>query len=71
MVINNISSDIHEKMIEAGYNQNQIAKELHRSRQYINTVCNGQISLISKSIVNVFELLGYDIEIRYVKKNAD
>lgn len=68
MLINNISNDLREKAIESGYNQNMIANKLHRSRQYICNIFNGGVFPVSKSIINIMELLGYDIQLTYVKR---
>lgn len=69
MIKNNISIDLKTKIIENNINQTELAEKLGLTRQQINRLANNSTNdSISKSLVNLFEFLGYDIEINYIKK---
>lgn len=71
MVKNNIEVDVKVKCIETGKTQVQIAEEVNTTSQYVNRVIKKKDGIINNTFVQMMEALGYDIEIKYVKRKAD
>ena len=71
MVKNNIEVDVKVKCIETGKTQVQIAEEINTTSQYVNRVIKKKDGVINNTFVQMMEALGYDIEIKYVKRKAD
>ena len=69
MVKNNIEVDIKVKCIEQGKTQVQLAEELATTKAYVNRVIKKRDGVMNKTFVKMMEALGYDIELRYVKKS--
>ena len=71
MVKNNIEVDVKVKCIETGKTQVQIAEEINTTSQYVNRVIKKKDGVINNTFVQMIEALGYDIEIKYVKRKSD
>lgn len=71
MVKNNIEVDVKVKCIETGKTQVQIAEEINTTSQYVNRVIKKKDGVINNTFVQMMEALGYDIEIKYVKRKSD
>ena len=71
MVKNNIEVDVKVKCIETGKTQVQIAEEINTTSQYVNRVIKKKDGVINNTFVQMMEALGYDIEITYVKREAE
>ena len=69
MVKNNIEVDIKVKCIEQGKTQVQLAEELATTKAYVKRVIKKRDGVMNKTFVKMMEALGYDIELRYVKKS--
>ena len=63
MVKNNIELDVKVKCLEVGLTQEQVATKVGTTGQYVNRV-------IKKTLVQIMEALGYDIELTYVKRET-
>ena len=68
MLINNIEIDVKVKCIEECVTQSQLAGKVGTSAQYLNRVIKKPESVVNKTFVTMLEQLGYDIEIKYIKK---
>lgn len=68
MVKNNIEVDVKVKCIENGTTQAQLAEDIGTTRSYVNRIIKGENGVVNKTFVQMMEGLGYDIEIKYVKK---
>lgn len=71
MVKNNIEVDVKVKCIEKGKTQTQIAEEISTTSQYVNRIIKKTDGVINKTFVHMLEVLGYDIELVYVKRTED
>lgn len=68
MLRNNLEIDVKVKCIEEGCTQAQLAEKAGTSAQYLNRLIKNSEGVVNKTFVNVLEKLGYDIEIKYVKR---
>lgn len=68
MVKNNIELDVKTKCIEQGKTQVQIAEEIDTTKAYVNRVIKKKDGVVNKTLVQMMEALGYDIELTYVKQ---
>lgn len=68
MVLNNIELDVKTKCIENGMTQAKMAEEIDTTKAYVNRVIKRQGSVVNNTFVKMMETLGYDIELRYVKR---
>ena len=49
----------------------QIAEEINTTIQYVNCVIKKKDGVINNTFVQMMDVLGYDIEIKYVKHKSD
>ena len=68
MVRNNIEVDVKVKCIEEGMTQAQLAERVETTSQYVNRIVKKQDGVVNKTFVAMMEQLGYDIELRYMKR---
>ena len=66
MVINNIEKDI--KCLEVDTTQAQLAEKIGTTGQYVNRIVKKNDRVINKTFIQMLEGLGYDIELKYVKR---
>lgn len=71
MVRNNVEVDVKVKCIEAGLTQAQLAKKVGTSSPYVNRIIKKQDGIVNKTYVQMLEVLGYDIELSYVKRDKE
>ncbi|MCD8134152.1 MAG: helix-turn-helix transcriptional regulator [Clostridiales bacterium] len=70
MVRNNLEIDIKVKCMEEGVTQAQLAEKIGTTSPYVNRIIKKGDTVINKTFVNMVEALGYDIEIKYVKREV-
>ena len=70
MVKNNIEVDVKVKCIENGITQAQIAEDIQTTKSYVNRVIKKPNGVVNNTFVQMMEVLGYDIELHYVKKEV-
>lgn len=70
MTMNNIELDAKVKCIEKRATQTQFAENVGMMRQYANHIIKKRNDVVSKVFVRIFDALGYDIELTYVKRGA-
>ena len=70
MVKNNIEVDVKVKCIENGTTQAQIAEDIQTTKSYVNRVIKKPNGGVNNTFVQMMEVLGYDIELHYVKKEV-
>lgn len=68
MIKNNIEIDVKVKCMEEGITQAQLAEKVGTSAPYLNRVIKKTEGVVNKTFVSMMEQLGYDIEIKYIKK---
>ena len=68
MVINNIEKDIKIKCLEVDTTQAQLAEKIGTTGQYVNRKEKKNDGVINKTFIQMLEGLGYDIELKYVKR---
>jgi transcriptional regulator with XRE-family HTH domain len=69
MLLNHIELDVKTKCIEESITQAKIAEELGTTPGYISRIVNGKEHIVNKTYVAMMELLGYDVELTYVKRH--
>lgn len=69
MIKNNIEIDVKVKCIENGTTQEQLAETIGTTGQYVNRIIKKQDGVVNKTFAQMFEALGYDIELTYVKRD--
>ena len=68
MILNNIEVDVKVKCVETGKTQSSLAETIGTTGQYVNRIVKKKDGLVNKTFVEMMEALGYDIELRYVKR---
>jgi transcriptional regulator with XRE-family HTH domain len=68
MIKNNIELDAKVKCLEAGLTQQQLGEKIGTTGQYVNRIIKKKDGLVNKTLVQMMEALGYDIELNYVKR---
>ena len=48
--------------------QAQLAEKVGTSAQYLNRVIKNSDGVVNKTFISMLDKLGYDIEIKYIKK---
>jgi len=59
------------RSIETGITQAKLAKEISTSAPYVNRVICSKETIVNNTLVKMMEALGYDIELRYVKREEE
>ena len=67
MLKNNTELDVQFKIIEEDITQNEIAENIGTTPQYLGQVIKKK-NIINPTFVKILDVLGYDIELKYVKK---
>lgn len=68
MILNNVEKDIKMKCLENDMTQVKLAQKIGTTGQYVNKIVKKNHDVMNKTFVQMMEGLGYDIEIRYVKR---
>lgn len=68
MLKNNIELDVKIKCLEAGITQDQLATKIGTTGQYVNRVIKKKDGFLNKTLLQMLEALGYDVELVYVKR---
>lgn len=71
MIKNNIEVDVKFKCIEAEKTQAQLGEEIGTTGQYVNSIIKKPDGVVNKTFISMMEVLGYDIELTYVKRKLD
>lgn len=68
MVRNNIEVDVKVKCVEANMTQQQVGETIGTTGQYVNRIIKKKDGIVNKTFVEMLEVLGYDIELTYIKR---
>ena len=68
MVKNNIELDVKVKCLEANMTQQQVGETIGTTGQYVNRIIKKKDGIVNKTVVEMLEALGYDIELTYVPR---
>ena len=68
MLKNNIEVDVKVKCIEAGTTQAKLAENVGTTPSYVNRLIKKNENIVNKTFVQMLETLGYDIELKYIKR---
>ena len=71
MLKNNIEIDVKTKCIEESRTQAQVAERIGTSPSYVNKIVRNKEQIINKTFLAMMEDLGYDVQLTYVKRDAD
>lgn len=71
MVENNFEVDIKAKCIEADITQVKLGEKVGTTGQYVNRLIKKGNSIVNKSFEQMLEVLGYDIQLIYVKREEE
>ena len=67
MVKNNLAVDLKIKCLEEGTTQAELAEKAGTSASYVSRLINNPKKLVNKVFIELYESLGCDIELHYVK----
>ena len=70
MLKNNIELDVKVKCIEENITQVQIAKTVGTTAPYVCRILKAGDKVINRIFAQIMEALGYDIEMKYVKRKT-
>lgn len=70
MLKNNIEIDVKVKCIETDITQAKLAEEIDTTPQYVNRLIKKN-EVVNNTFVKMMEALGYDVELKYVKRNEE
>ncbi|MGI6771912.1 MAG: helix-turn-helix domain-containing protein [Acutalibacteraceae bacterium] len=68
MLKNNIEVDVKVKCIEADNTQAKLAENIGTTPSYVNRLIKNKENIVNKTFIQMLESLGYDIELKYVKR---
>jgi len=68
MVKNNFEVDVKVKCIEAGTTQAKLAEDVGTTPSYVNRLIKKNENIVNKTFVQMLESLGYDIELKHIKR---
>lgn len=68
MIKNNLEIDVKIKCLEEGVTQAQLAEMAGTSAPYVSRLINKKEGIVNKTFVELFDKLGYDIQLVYLKK---
>ena len=68
MLINNVEVDVKTKCIEKQTTQLKIAEAIGSPSSYVNRLIKKSGGIINKTFIQMMEALGYDVELRYIKR---
>ena len=68
MLKTNIEVDVKVKCIEAGTTQAKLAEDVGTTPSYVNRLIKKNENIVNKTFVQMLETLGYDIELKYIKR---
>lgn len=68
MLINNVEVDVKTKFIENQTTQLKIAEAVGRPASYVNRLIKKPGGIVNKTFIQMMEALGYDVELRYIKR---
>ena len=69
MIKNDIEIDTKVKCLEAKMTQQQLGEAVGTTGQYVNRIIKKKDGYVNKTLVQMLEALGYDIELVYVKRD--
>ena len=69
MLKNNIEVDVKTRCIEKKISQQQLADDIGTSGTYVSRLIKHQEKIINKTFIAMMERLGYDVELKYIKRN--
>lgn len=59
------------KCIETDMTQAKLGKEVGTTGEYVNRLIKKGVSIVSKNLVQMLEVLDYDIQLIYVKREKE
>lgn len=68
MLINNIELDVKTKCIEKQTTQLKLAEDVGSPASYVNRLIKKPGGVVNKTFIQMMESLGYDVELKYIKR---
>lgn len=68
MLKNNVEVDVKVKCIESGITQAKLAEDIGTSAPYVSRLIRNNEKIVNKTFLQLMEKLGFDVELRYVKR---
>ena len=68
MLKNNVEVDVKVKCIEGDVTQAKLAEEIGTSAPYVSRLIRNNEKIVNKTFIQLREMLGYDVELTYVKR---
>ena len=67
MIKNDFGEDLKKLSVWSGKKKREVAAEVGTPAPYITKM--GRLNIVNKAFVRVVEAFGYDIEVRYIKRD--
>ncbi len=71
MLKNNIEVDVKVRCIESGITQADLAEKIETTPSYVNRLIRKSGSVVNRTFLQMMEALGYDVDLSYVKREAE
>ncbi len=71
MLRNNIELDVKTRCIEGKISQRHLADEIGTSGTYVSRLIKHQDKIVNRVFIAIMDRLGYDVELKYRKKQKD
>lgn len=71
MLKNNVEVDVKVKCIEGNVTQAKLAEEIGTSAPYVSRLIRNNDKIVNQTFLQLMEKLGYDVELTYVKREAE
>lgn len=71
MLLNNIEMDLKMQLIESGLSQTEVSEKLGVTLSYVNRIIKGRERIVNKTFIRMMEEIGFDVELRYIKREDD
>ena len=68
MLKTDVTLDIKKILLEENISQSEISREMSLSQQRINDIINGRGRFVNHKLIEIMEVVGYDIELNFVKR---
>lgn len=67
-LLNDIEIDVKTLCVQNRITQEEIAKTVGTTGQYVNRVIHKKNGLLNRTFISIMDALGYDIQLTYVPK---
>ena len=70
MLKTNVQNEVKKLCIDEGITLTELAEKIDTSKQYMSRML-GKATMVNAKLVEAMEAVGYDVEIRFVKRGEE